>query len=167
MPDKRSLPLLQEPSGEDPLPSRAPWQWVALGTVAIFVVWLPLAAACQALAARIVSHWLGTFASPEEAALALARVDSDIRLRATVVLVGFPLVGLVVASFGGGALVGRWGGSAGVREAALSGASAALIAALLTLLSGALSWAPLLAIPPAALAAAVGGALGRALRRRA
>src|SRR5689334_10420750 len=56
---KRRLPIVKSPvepradgGGDDDSPSRPPWQWVGFGTVAIFVVWLPLAFLGVVAAAR-------------------------------------------------------------------------------------------------------------------
>jgi hypothetical protein len=108
---KRHLPILKDVGqpGDDGDPVRAPWQWVSFGALAVFVVWLPLAA-------------LTTGALAATGALAQAPT-------ARAALFG---AGLVVASLAGGFLVGRWGTrTVGVREAALSGLVAALAAAAL------------------------------------
>ena len=149
MEPKRRLPLLPQTlsKGEDQGPPRPPWQWVGFGALGIFVVLLPLA-------------WLAAVAAPRFAGLVFAH-DA-----ALPVFWAAPFVTAVaVACLAGGYLVGRWGTSGvGVREAALAGLLAALVA-------GAFAWGA-----PGALAgvvattavavpvAALGGKLG--LRRR-
>jgi hypothetical protein len=140
---KRRLPVLKAPPEEDPdTPPRPPWQWVGFGALGIFVVWLPLT-------------WLTTVLVTR-----LGGLDGAPVVRA--LLFGFSL-GL--AALAGGYLVGRWGTTGvGVREAALAGLAAAIIATVLTWGAAGLSVGALVtavfAVPPAA----VGGRLG--MKRR-
>jgi hypothetical protein len=98
-------------SPEDEAPSRPPWQWVGFGAVAIFVVWLPLA-----FVAGVVASRLGGMAE--------APVASFLVLAA----------GLAIGAVAGGFVVGRWGtAGVGVRESALAGLTAALVATALSL----------------------------------
>jgi hypothetical protein len=147
---KRHLPLIREPGpaeGDDE--QRPPWQWAGFGAAAILVVWLPLAVVVGALAARLAE---GAGGSPG---------------RIAAIIVSMHAIALGLASAVGGLLVGRWGGPrVGVREAALAGTLASLVA-----IAGA--WAAagpspgalavvLIAVPLAAL----GGAWGRRGRAR-
>jgi hypothetical protein len=139
---KRRLPMLKTPGeGDDDAPERAPWQWVGFGTLAIFVVWLPLAFLSAVVATR-----LGLRPSDAFALVVLASA-------------------LVIAALAGGFLVGRWGGAGvGMREAALAGLATSLVATAIS------SGAPgglaggLATIVVAVPCAAFGGWLG--LRRR-
>jgi len=146
MEPKRRLPVLKTPGEEGAdEPARPPWQWVGFGTLAIFVVWTPLAY----LASLVVARAGG------EGAVVL--------LSATV----FP-ASLVLAALAGGYLVGRWGAAGvGVREAALAGFSATLVATVLAWGKVGFSLGPLvvvvIGVPPAAL----GGWLGLKKRARA
>ena len=143
MAEKRRLPVLKTPSPEEEeAAARPPWQWIGFGAVGIFAVWLPLAYVAGLAAARVGSEGSARFVA--------------------VALLG---ASLALASTAGGFLVGRWGAQGvGVREAALAGLAAALIAAGLSLGSpGALVGAAVcvvVAVPFAAL----GGRAG--LRRR-
>ncbi|MFT3766343.1 MAG: hypothetical protein QM820_12655 [Minicystis sp.] len=102
---KRRLPLAPRTEVADPTDEdRPPWHWSGIGAVGVFVFWLPLA--------LLVNGVL----SPRSGA-------------ATVVL---NATAFALASFGAGALVGRFGGRAGRREAAVSGLVAAVIAWLVT-----------------------------------
>jgi hypothetical protein len=142
VPPKRRLPVLQEPPGDDPdAPPRPPWQWVGFGALGVFVVWLPLAWVTTLVVLRLG----GPEAPPVAQALLFA-------------------ASLVLAALAGGYLVGRWGTrGVGVREAALSGLSAGVVAA--TIASGNLG-VPLRvlitvgAVSVAAPPAALGGRLG-------
>lgn len=143
MADKRRLPVLKTRTPEEEeAAARPPWQWVGFGAVGIFAVWLPLSYVAGLAAARI---------GAEGSAALLA-----------VVVLG---ASLAIASTAGGFLVGRWGAEGvGVREAALAGLAAALIASGLSFgAPGALVGAAVcvgVAVPFAAL----GGRVG--LRRR-
>lgn len=111
---KRRLPLLPKDEVADESDvERPPWHWSAIGTVAIFVIWLPL----TFLTAALGKHLLGEAAEPGAASpsalLSLAAVN---------------LLVFALASFGGGALVGRFGGKAGLKEATVAGFATAAIA---------------------------------------
>lgn len=143
MDKKRRLPVLKTQDDElEGAEARPPWQWVGFGALAIFVVWVPLAYVTGILASRVE-------------AVASSRVGS--------VLVASS--GLAVAALAGGFLVGRWGGKdVGVREAALAGLAAALIASVSSLGTPG-AWAGALIIPLIAVPFAwLGGRVG--LRRR-
>jgi hypothetical protein len=135
---KRRLPVLGAQAPE-PADERRPWQWVAFGTVMIFVAWLPLAYGAAALVARSAPEARGA--------------------RTAGALVAM-LLPLVVAALAGGFLVGRFGKPAGVREALLSGLATGAVAILLTALSGPFSPASLLVVAIATGCAGVGGAFG-------
>jgi tRNA-(ms[2]io[6]A)-hydroxylase len=94
---------------------RPPWHWSAIGTVAIFMAWLPLA--------FMVNGALSRLAPGDAVAVSPAA-------RAAMVIVN--LAAFALACFGGGFLVGRFGGQAGRREATVSGFAAASIACVLT-----------------------------------
>lgn len=131
--ERRRLPVLNnkppdaEGRGEDD-EQRPPWHWVGFGTVAIFAAWLPLAYVAGALSARVMAARFGADASKDAIDLALAAMTQGerARLMATVALPS--ILGLAIAAFGGGVVVGRFGSGAGPREAAYSGAITAFIA---------------------------------------
>lgn len=143
---KRRLPVLQaspvvEPDGDE---ERAPWHWVAFGTVAIFCAWLPLAVLAASLSSRLVGS---SGARP--------------------LVVVIHATSFVVACGAAGFLVGRFGGRAGTREATASGLSASVLAWALGLsqggaVGGVLGWGALLVVLSTlgVAAAAAGGRLG-------
>jgi hypothetical protein len=140
---KRRLPVLKTPSdGEDDATARPPWQWVGFGALAIFVVWTPLA---------FLTTWLASIL----AASAAPRFASILVVTS----------GLAIAALAGGFLVGRWGAAGvGIREAALAGLAAALVASGLSLGAPG-AWAgALISVVVAVPFAALGGRFG--LRRR-
>jgi hypothetical protein len=127
MPDKRRLPVLQSEAPEDAAAARRPpWQWVFIGAGFVLTIWVPL---------MIVGLWLAR-------ALAFAPLFS--------VLVTF-----AVSCGAAGVLVGRFGGRAREREAALAGLSGGLVACVIALLGGS---TPVSMLTPAALALGVLGA---------
>lgn len=96
--------------------------------MAIFAAWLPLAYVAAAIASRVMAAKFGPDASKDAIELALSTMTSGerSRLMATVALPS--VVGLALAAFGGGVVVGRFGSGTGPREAAWSGAITALFA---------------------------------------
>ena len=102
---KRRLPLAPRTEVADPTDEdRPPWHWAAIGTVGIFVFWLPLS--------FIVNGVLG--------------------MRTGAAAVVLNVTAFAGACFGAGFLVGRFGGKAGPREAAAGGLAAAAVAWLVS-----------------------------------
>jgi len=140
---KRRLPLLPRADVDEVDEDRPPWHWSAIGAVAVFVFWLPLILAVGAAVAGPGASWGSLH-----------------------------LASFVLASFGSGLLIGRFGGKAGRREAAVGGAAAGATAWLVAVTQGApggiLVWLLLLALIAAVGggAAFAGGALGLARRKR-
>jgi tRNA-(ms[2]io[6]A)-hydroxylase len=134
MAERRRLPVISNtpapaPAGEEEGDeARPPWHWVGFGTVAIFAAWLPLAYVAGALSARVMASRFGSDASKDAIDLALATMTAGerARLMATVALPS--IVGLALAAFGGGFIVGRFGPGTGVREAAMAGGVVAFLA---------------------------------------
>jgi MFS family permease len=143
---KRRLPLLAEVADESDV-DRPPWHWSAIGASAIFLAWLPLA--------YVVNGPLG-----------LLREGGPV---ARVAAIALNIAAFALAAFGGGYLVGRFGGRAGSKEATVAGFAAAAIAWALAAAqarSGALVWILLLAAMATlgAGSSRLGGRVG--LRRR-
>jgi hypothetical protein len=149
---KRRLPVLNSPSaGQDEAESRRPWQWVGFGALAIFTAWIPLAALAGAAASRVP----GAGAGGRERVVA---ASITVALYATALALGAAL---------GGFLVGRWGSEAvRVREAALAGLGAAVVAGLVTWASFGPSAGTLLVALVAVPMAALGGRAGLRARAR-
>lgn len=148
---KRRLPVLR-PSDEPEPDDRPPWHWAGLGAVAIFVVWLPLAAVATSLGQR----WV---ASAPEAA--------DVPTRVRALLVAVHALAFALACLVGGFFVRRVGARTTPRHAVASGVLAAAIAWVLAATqglsnAGLLVWAALFVVVGAigALAAGLGGLLG-------
>jgi len=114
----RRLPVLQNPDTDDAAAARRPrWHWVLIGAGFVITLFLPLS---------VVGVWIGAWLSQAS--------PSRIVLGAGPVALSF-----LAASASAGALVGRFGGRAKAREAALSGALGAGLSWLLALLGGSLT----------------------------
>lgn len=120
----RRLTVLQNQDTDDAAAARRPrWQWVLIGAGFVVTLFLPLS---------VLGVWLGSALSralPRDASAALR-----IGLGALPVAVSF-----LIACGGAGAAVGRFGGRAKTREAALSGALGAFVGWGLAALGGSLT----------------------------
>jgi hypothetical protein len=120
----RRLTVLQNDDTDDALAARRPrWQWVLIGAGFVITLFLPLSQ---------VGVWLG-----QRLSAAVRPSESgalQIGLGALPVALSF-----LLACGAAGALVGRFGGRAKAREAALSGALGAITGWGLAALGGALS----------------------------
>jgi tRNA-(ms[2]io[6]A)-hydroxylase len=133
MAERRRLPVISNTPPPAPADGaedepRPPWHWVGFGTVAIFAAWLPLAYIAGAVSARVMAARFGADASRDAIDLALSTMTAGerARLMATVALPS--IVGLAIAAFGGGFVIGRFGPGTGVREAAMAGGVVAFLA---------------------------------------
>jgi tRNA-(ms[2]io[6]A)-hydroxylase len=165
MPPVRRLPVLKSDpdAGED----RPAWHWIPIGLVLIVSIWAPLAMIAGFVARRVTRALLGDL-PPDELSLRLADASAGDRFGLWFVLTATPLLAYAVSCSAAGAMVGRFGGKAGRKEAAIAGALAALAGAGLTLLNSTLaaSAASLLMLVPIGTGAAwLGGSFG--VRRRA
>jgi hypothetical protein len=131
--EKRRLPVLPSPKagGEDEIEPRPPWHWVGFGTVLIFAAWLPLAYVGGAVQARMLASRFGVGASKDQIDLALAAMTAGERAQLALSQAIPGVLALALAAFAGGLVVGKFGGGAGTREAAMSGAVTAIIATIL------------------------------------
>jgi tRNA-(ms[2]io[6]A)-hydroxylase len=122
----RRLPVLQNKASEDEAAEQRPRShWVAIMAGFVLTFWLPLLMVAQWLG-RLLAAWSGT------------------RVGLLVASVLPPLFSFAVAAFTAGALVGRFGGRAGIREAATGALFAALSACAIALVGGALRPWPVL-----------------------
>jgi len=120
----RRLPVLQNQDSDDAAAARRPrWQWVLIGAGFVITLFLPLS-------------WLGVWTGAW-----LSRVAARNGGGAPSIVLGVLPVALsfLIACGGAGALVGRFGGRAKAREAALAGSLGALIGWGLAALGGSLS----------------------------
>lgn len=177
MAERRRLPVVQNASppssGEVDVEARPPWHWVGFGTVAIFAAWLPLAYVGGAISARVMAARFGPDASKEAIDLALAAMTADERARLSTMVALPTYLGLAIAAFAGGAIVGRFGGrgpSAAAHPARIAAAAGALTACVAV----AIAWRGLtvasvagavITLAVAAGFAAWGGSVGAGKRR--
>ena len=120
----RRLTVLQNQDTDDAAAARRPrWHWVLIGSGFVITLFLPLS---------LLGVWLGTWLSH-----AAARVDNA---AAQIVLGALPVaLSFLIACAAAGALIGRFGGRAKTREAALSGSLGALLGWGLAVLGGSLT----------------------------
>lgn len=142
----RRLPVLQ--SSSDDGAERPPWHYIAIGAGFTITLWLPLA-----VVATWVGVWLAAWA-PWVSALNVLPLT----------------LSFLLACFASAALVGRFGGKAGVREAILANLFGSAVLLGLAALAGGLGM-PVAVISGAVFAASsalggwAGARLGRRLRR--
>lgn len=163
MPPTRRLPVLQNAPADE---ERPPWHWAVIGAVFIFSIWAPLAMVSSWIGGRVVHHLIGELPR-DELSLRLADASAADRFWLWFALTVVPVVAYGLACVGSGALVGRFGGRAGPREAAVGGALAAVSAAVVMLLqAGAdVSVASLVVLVPVGMGGAwLGGAFGKKRR---
>jgi hypothetical protein len=167
---KRRLPVLkQTPEEEQGAEARPPWHWAGFGAAATVAAWLPLLYVAEAAKRRLLDARFAGAASEEEVRDAIAALPSGEQARTWVLVIGLPIIGFIVGALFGGYVVGRWGGDrAGVREAAIAGALAALVVTVLSACSGGgVSWVYLVLVAVSAGTAALGGKVGARRRRKA
>jgi hypothetical protein len=126
---KRRLPVLKSPDSDEE--KRPAAQWIAIGGVATFIAWYPLAMLAQAWAKSSVAG-LAPGDNPEATRDAFLALSPGERMWLSVVVVVGPMVALAVAALLGGLLVGRFGGDAGKKEGMLAAIGAAIIASLIS-----------------------------------
>lgn len=177
MAERRQLPILNQkmappagtvaPPGEDE--ERPPWHWSAIGAVLVFALWLPLAMVGQWVSSQILRGLVPAGSSAQIEAF-LAQASGSTRALVKASTVGPPLVGFALACLAGGALVGRFGGKAGRKEATVAGLVAATTAWALTAAGAGLGATWMLWPPIAALGAGfgvLGGYIGERQRPQA
>lgn len=122
MAERRRLPVLsndpppEAPEGEE---ERPPWHWAGFGVVAIFAGWLPLSYIGGAISKQLMA---------EVTTEALAQAGAAERAKLMLMIALPTIVGLAIAAFGGGFIVGRFGTGPGARVGAVAGGVTAIIA---------------------------------------
>ena len=151
MAEPRRLPILgQKPAPPPSAPSlplpdqdddRPPWHWSAIGSVLVFVLWLPLS---------MLTAAMGQGRSPAVQFIAA-------------------VLGLGLSSLAGGGVVARYGKTAGVREATVSGLAVAIIATLVAVVGTGQVMNAWVFVPTALLTAGcchLGGRIGMYFRQK-
>ena len=154
---KRRLVVLKE---DDEAELRPRWQWIGFGAFAVFLAWLPLAWLAEALKRAVLTRIVGAVTDEAPLGEALSKLAQGERAVVALVTVALPLLAMATGGFAGGLLVGRYGGEARAREAALAGALAGASAAGLTWQKDGFSPGALLAVVLLAGTAFLGGRRG-------
>jgi hypothetical protein len=123
---KRRLPVLNSEEGDEQC---SPAQWTAIGMVAIVLFFIPLAMLAGVITQSTMRVHLPT-AGPEVVAAAYRTLAPATRLKLSLVMLLVPALALAVAALGGGAIVGRFGGGARVKEATMAGIAAGVVVVL-------------------------------------
>jgi hypothetical protein len=155
---------------EEPPSSDKSWHWSVIGAVAIFLAWLPLSWLATSAARALSSSVLGI----DEQVAALRWETSSLPSKVAIVAIVLAprVLAFLVAAAAGGAVVGRYGGSAGVKEAAVAGFGSAFTAWMIAVvMAGQMpSIGSLLSLvlvcAGGTLAAALGGRLGLSRKAR-
>jgi tRNA-(ms[2]io[6]A)-hydroxylase len=131
----RRLPVIQQADTEDAAAASRPrWQWCLIGAGLVSTIWVPLAVMAAPLGTSLAAHLLRV-APADVAAGRVTLAPQETAILAS--LSALPLIVCFgVAAAAGGALVGRFGGQAGKREAGISGVIAAFAVTLLAAIGG-------------------------------
>jgi tRNA-(ms[2]io[6]A)-hydroxylase len=154
----RRLPVIQQSAVEDEDAAARPrWQWCLIGAGLTATIWIPLAAVAAPVGAAVAAHSAGARAGVAGAGRS---ASTPHEAAALAVMSALPLIVCFgIAAAAAGALIGRFGGRAGRREAGISGAIAAFLVTSVAALGG--SGLSMLGIGGASLAlAAVGAGAG-------
>lgn len=141
----RRLPVIQNQAPDDAAAAQRPrWQWALIAGGFVVTLWIPLTIPAEWLGRRLALRLVDV---TDRAALArfTASAGSGDRALLLTFLVGPLALSFIVACLAAGALVGRFGGRSGAREAALGGVLAALLVCGIAALGGALRPWPLAA----------------------
>jgi hypothetical protein len=135
----RRLPVIQSKAPEDAAAEERPaWHWILIGAGFVLTIWIPLALVALWLSRQLGALLLPTH-DPEAFASAMAEASTAKRLLLAVVTLSPIALSYATATIAAGALVGRFGGKAGRREAALAGLCAAGAAWSMAAMAGSLS----------------------------
>ncbi|HEU4411242.1 MAG TPA: hypothetical protein VFS43_38670 [Polyangiaceae bacterium] len=163
---RRRLPVLGAGTPPTPDEERPPWHWSGIGAVLTFSFWLPLAWAGALLSQR----WLARLIpgeGPEAIATFLGQASGRERALIRASLVAPGLLSCFASAALAGFIVGRFGGKAGPKEAAVGGLVAGTFASALAAAGEGGGLVALLWLwPPIAGLGLLGGYLGGRLGRR-
>ena len=120
-----------QPSADGDDEERPAWQWAGIGGCALLIGFFPLSMLANAYAKRVLASLVVASGAAETKAAITAMTASQ-RLWLSVVVVIGPLVALALAGLVSGLTVGRFGGDAGKKEAAVGGLGAAVLISLVS-----------------------------------
>lgn len=162
----RRLPVIQ--SSPDEGEPRPPSHWVAIAAALALALWAPLVLLALPLGRALAARVAGVD-DVSQLAAAATTTSSARRAAVAAALIVPVLASLALAAGGTGAVVGRFGGRAGAREAVIGCTLAALVAWGMSISGGALRPWPVAAVTAlllGALAAVFAGLGARVGRRR-
>jgi len=169
----RRLPVIQTKASEDEAAEqRPPTHWVVITAGLTLTLWVPLALVALSLGRRLAASIVGA-RGPAELTDVVARASGGARAAVAMAVMLPTLLSFFLACLSAGAIVGRFGGRCGVREAALGTGLGALAAWALAAAGGSLGPWPVAAgtavvlVAAGGLAGAWGGKLGDRRRPRA
>jgi hypothetical protein len=116
---KRRLPVIPP---DEPETIRPAWQWTLIGGAGAILILFPLLQLAQWLVAAELRR-LAPGDDPETTAQAFRALGAGARFWLSIVSLVAPLFAVGLGALAGGALVGRFGAAAGVREATWAGAA--------------------------------------------
>jgi tRNA-(ms[2]io[6]A)-hydroxylase len=156
----RRLPVLQEAKSDDD--GRPAWHWTFIATLFALSIWVPLAMLGGWMASRVVRRLVGDVPA-DSIADQLASATGPSRFGLLFAVTAVPILSFAVSCVASGALVGRFGNRAGIKEAVQGCAVAAAVGALLSMAQA--GWASSLAslvvlLPAGAASGWLGGRIG-------
>lgn len=164
MPPIRRLPVLQESRGDDD--ARPARDWIFIGALFALSIWVPMAMLGGWMTSWVVRRLTGEGSSGVGAEqVAAATQNNRVVLWLAVTILNFSAFAFSCAA--SGALVGRFGSRAGVREAVLGCGLAALVGTVFSAVRG--GWLASVVgmavlVPVAGLSGWLGGWIGWGLR---
>ncbi len=130
-----------------------------------FFLWLPLTMLATVVSRALLARLLPA-GSPLDVQQALAQAPAGLQWTVRLALLGPALLGTVVASASSGALVGRFGGRAGPKEALVGAVGVSCLAWVLTLFQGSGAGSVVILLPLALVVGASAWAGARLARPR-
>lgn len=124
---KRRLPVVQPlDEAEEEAYERPAWHWVVIGAVGAFLFFVLGLQVAQWFARREILRLVG---EGDAAVVRRALLTGAQEVYLNVVVYGLPLLCLLLSTWFGGMLVGRFGGRAQLKEATLSGTATGVLTA--------------------------------------
>ena len=127
----KRLPVLQPKASEDAAAEQRPrWQWIAIGALLGFTLWMPLLMVALAVRARAIGAFVDTTSPEAFAATSSALSGGQLAMLYAGSTVPV-LLSLAIACGVAAGVVGRFGGRTAPSDALWSGVAVALVAWLL------------------------------------
>ena len=131
----RRLPVIQQAASDDAAAAARPrWHWLLIGAGLTTTIWVPLSVAAAPLGTAIAARAMGL--ARDDVVSGAAALSARDRMVLAALSAAPLLISFATASGLAGMLVGRFGGHAGRREAALGGILAAAFAGIVGAVGG-------------------------------